>query len=567
MPVSTRPTLTGNLFRSTGPKDHRLRVVDGTWPTDVAGAVYIVGPDKRSPGGHWFAERGQVMRVQCRPDRQGAIGVTTRLVRTPVLRVRDRLPWLFRTVAFASVSPLGATNLANTNVEAMSGRLFLGYDAGRQVEIDPDTLEYLTPVGSNGEWMQAMPGPVEPMVAVAAHPAADVDEGVMYFANYSPIPGPEGAPSAHVARWDLAGRVDRWPLHGLPHFDTIHDIKSTSGHLVFCDLPFAVGPETFRGLPRTSPNSDITRICVVAKADLRSTPPGSPVPVSTFEVPMPTGHLSVDAREVDGRLTVYLEHIPLSDLMIMLRAGETTHNGTVVPADYEGLIALAVQPGVVGRYVLDLATGEVVDSQVAWDDRFWGPVLATRDRSSVAARQVSRQLWFAGLGYDPDLIPAEWWRLYADAGLNCVVPPAELPTAPIPGALARFDLDSMKVVELFTFDDGAFASPPQFVPRVDATEPDDGYVFVMVHRDGDKELWMFDSAAIERGPIARATVDGFCPPLLLHSTWLGDERPPRPAYRIPLRRDVWEACKEMPRHLLSLFRTGRAMAESSRSPR
>ena len=91
-----------------------------------------------------------------------------------------------------------------------------------------------------------------------------------------------------------------------------------------------------------------------------------------------------------------------------------------------------------------------------------------------------------------------WWKLYGEAGLRCLVPPAELPSEVVPAALARFDLDAMKVAEVWTYDEGAFPSPPQFVPRRDAAGPDDGYVVVMVHQDGDKEIQVFDAA----GPIS-----------------------------------------------------------------
>ena len=47
------PTLTTNLFWGQGERDHRLAVVEGHWPEDVEGSVFIVGPDKRRPGGHW----------------------------------------------------------------------------------------------------------------------------------------------------------------------------------------------------------------------------------------------------------------------------------------------------------------------------------------------------------------------------------------------------------------------------------------------------------------------------------------------------------------------------------
>ena len=34
--------LTTNLFRGEGETDHRLTVVEGHWPDDVAGAVYVL---------------------------------------------------------------------------------------------------------------------------------------------------------------------------------------------------------------------------------------------------------------------------------------------------------------------------------------------------------------------------------------------------------------------------------------------------------------------------------------------------------------------------------------------
>lgn len=566
-------TLTSNLFRGTGETDHRLDVVAGHWPDDIEGAVVIVGPDKREPGGHWFGEPGLLCRIDLTPDAYGRIPVRQRLIRTPLMRLRRRLPWLFAKVAFAEVSPFGVTNLANTNVEVIEDRLFVGYDAGRPIEVDPDSLTYLTPVGSNAEWFQAMPGLYEPMVSVAAHPASAPDEPALYFVNYSPVPAPDGSTQIHLARWGLEGPVERWPLEGVVPFDTIHDVKCTRDHVVFADLPFATGPEAVGFGERTVPNADVTHLTIVAKSDLRATPPGRPVRATTVEIPLPTGHLSVDDDGGDGVLTVYLEHIPLADLMIMLKEGAAVHgNGGPVPADYEGLVTLGVQPGAVGRYRVDVATGEVLEADVVWDDRFWGQLIATRDRTTPEARARSRQLWFAGAGYDPELIPEEWWRLYGEAGLNSIVDPSELPTTAIPAALTRFDLDEMKLAEIWTYEDGGFPSPPQFVPRrrepgTDA-RPDEGYVVVLVHRDGGKEVQVFDSMAIEQGPVARATVRGFNPPLLLHACWV----PPasggrRSRYRVSMGLDVWGAVRDIPRQMLALARSGRAMSEQMAAAR
>ncbi|HQF94201.1 MAG TPA: carotenoid oxygenase family protein [Microthrixaceae bacterium] len=552
-------TTTRNLFWGTGPGDHALTVTDGHWPTDMEGRVFIVGPDKRRPGGHWFDQQGLLCRIELRPGSDGRIDVRHRRVDTPLSRIRSRLPFLFTTLSFMEISPFGLTNLANTNVQTIDDRLFVGYDAGRPLEVDPETMAVITPVGGNDEWYQASPGILEPGISVAAHPASDVDEGCLWFVNYSPLPL---TPDTFVARWRLDGPVERWRLEGMTEFDSIHDVKVTRDHIVFTDLPFIVEPATFAGKPQTTPNRDWTSLWIVAKSDLEATPVGGSVRPLEIRIPMPTAHLSVDYEHPADRLTVYLEQIPIQDLMIRLRRGEYSH-GTGAPNDpnFDGMVSLAPQPGVVGRYEIDLTAGEVVRSDLAWDDRFWGAVLATKDESSPAARAHQGQLWYSGIGFDPALVAQTWWDLYADAGLAAVVDPREVPMEPVPAGLARFDRESMKVAEVYRFDEGSFPHPPTFVPRTGATDPDDGYIVTVIHRDGPKEVWVFDASHLEAGPLARASAPEFNPPLLLHSCWM----PPvpanrrRPDYRIPLWRDIRAAVTALPGLIVRIMRMGKRL--------
>ena len=557
------PTLTSNLFRGTGEGSWRLNVVEGHWPTDAMGDVFIIGPDKREPGGHWFAEWGLLHRIGCTPTADGRIDVRARRISTPLERLQRRFPALFRTISFAQASPFGISNLANTNVQAIDGRLFIGYDAGRPIEVDPVTLEVLTPVGSNREWQQMFPGLVEPMVPVAAHPAAAWDERALYFVNYSPMPGTDTS----LARWALNGPVERWPLAGMSRFDSIHDVKASRNHLVLTDLPFKIEPEAMRGGERTLPNQDVTHLWIVAKADLRRTPPGEPVRVVEVTIPFPTGHLSVDVHDDDGVLRVNLDHIPLADLLITAATDSPGHlTGEAPPVDYEGLTVLGVQPGCVGTYRIDAATGEVLSADKVWDDRFWGGVLTTYDFSSAESREHIRDVWFAGSGYDPELIPETWWKLYADAGLACIVDPHDLPTDTRPGALAHFDLESHKVTAVHEYEGGAFPSPPTFVPRRGGDGPGDGYVVVLVHADEGKELQIFDAQDIGRGPLARAAATGFNPPLLLHSYWMDRRDGPRPSdYRVRRRDDVRGALIAAPSVVRSWVRAGRQMAAEQRA--
>lgn len=562
-------TLTRNLFRGQGERDHRLRVVEGHWPSDVEGAVFVVGPDKREPDGHWFAEHGLLQKIELEPDDDGRIAVRHRAVDTPVARLRRRLPFLFRRVQFMELSPFGVTNLANTNVQGIDGRLFVGYDAGRPVEVDPETLEFVTYVGHNDEWLQAAPGVLEPLCAVAAHPAPDVEEGALYFVNYTQVGLPGDPKETWVARWGLDGPVRRWRVAGMSPFDSIHDIKATRDHLVFADLPFKVEPGAFTGAPREERNQEHTTLWIVAKGDLRRTAPGGTVGCIEVQLPMPTGHLYADYEEVDGRLRVVLQQVPLGDLLLTMTHESIDHrNQAPIDRDYEGLIALAVQPSVIGRYEIDLATGEVHDAELAVDvERVWGGILPTTDTYSPAARAHQRNLWYAGAGYDPDLIPEAWWALYGSA-TDGVVAPADLPDEAIPGSLCRVDLESMKVAEVWQYEAGAFPSPPTFVPRVGAEDPDDGYVVVVVHQDGDKEVQVFDAQHVERGPLARATAPGFNPNLMLHSTWMPRRIGPRAsAYRTTTGRDVIGALKGLPGVLRAFAAMGRRVAAMEKAKR
>jgi len=540
--------------------------VEGHWPDDIAGSVYVVGPDKQRPGGHWFSEHGLLERIHLAPDADGRIRVEHRRVDTPVNRLRRWLPVLFRTIRFLEVSPFGVTNMANTGVQPLGDRLFVGFDGGRPLEVDPETLGFLTPVGGNDEWLQALPGLLEPLVPVAAHPAADHDASALWFVNYDQTSPPGVAGETHVARWDLDGPVRRWRIEGMSPFDSIHDVKVSEGHVVFSDLPFVFEPGALRGAPRTRRGQSHTRLWVVAKADLAATPPGGSVRAVEVTLPMPTGHLFVDHEEPDGRLRVVLQHIPLADLTLTIDRGAVAHaSGRLIDPSYEGFITLAVQPSVIGRYLIDPVTGEVVEGDVAVDEeRVWGGVLPTTDTSTPAARRRLRQLWYAGVGFDPELVPEEWWELYGDA-TDGVVEPDSLPTTPVPATLARFDLESMKVAEVHAYADGAFPSPPTFVPRRGAVDPDDGYVVVVVHQDGPKEVQVFDALHIERGPLARASSPTFNPNLMLHSCWMPDrDGPRRSSYRVPLRRDVLGAITGVPAVLRRMARTARAMSGAGR---
>lgn len=511
-------TLTKNLFFGSGSRDYRLDVVEGSWPADADGYVFVVGPDKRRPGGHWFVEHGLLTRIAMRTEHDGTVEVRLRTIDTPMARLRDKLPSLFRRALVLEVSPFGFSNLANTNVQAIEGRLFVGYDVGRPIEVNPRTMRFETVIGRADEWETVLPGLVDPLTQVAAHPAPAYDERALYFVNYVQIPLPGSVRGTYVARFGLDGSFERRRIVGLPRYDSIHDVKASRSHLVIADLPFVIEPEAFRGGKRTKAAQDVTQLFILRKDALEG--PGDDVCATVVKLPIGTGHLHVDEDDAGGKLTVYLQHIPAADLMLTCGPSERSHaDGRPMEPEYEGLPFLGMQPTLVGRYVIDAATGEVLERALAYDEGFWGGVLHTQNLGLAASRARARNWFFGAMGWDPALVPETGWELYRDYA-NAVVPMDSLPTSDIPGALARFDLDAMRVSDVHRYPRGTFPHPPTFVPRRDCRHDLDGYVVTIVHKDGDKEVQVFDAAHVGRGPIARATCGGFNPPLQLHSCHL-----------------------------------------------
>jgi len=178
--------------------------VDGALPAGLTGHVFFVAPvgTEASPGlpdprGNTVMNGdGMIGRVDFGG---GGASITTRLARTPD-QIADRITHSdarFRALRFGNLGiartslSLGARDFLNTAFVPMSGgtgppRLLLTYDAGRPFEIDPSTLDVVTPIGASTEWR---PSTLEdlpfPLYLSAAHPAWDPATAQLFSVNYS----------------------------------------------------------------------------------------------------------------------------------------------------------------------------------------------------------------------------------------------------------------------------------------------------------------------------------------------------------------------------------------------
>ncbi len=207
------------------PIDLTIRDANGNQaklPDDLHGHFFIVGPAgsanslpvEGDEGVVWVTKdgwtpvyNGDGMVYRFSFDR-GRVSLKSRFVKTPCFYA-DRatadknkqdhyqeLAFHNLGIARASFYKLGLRNQLNTaffpfklpdeQSDRSTDRLLLTWDIGRPYEIDPETLETLTPVGKNQDWTDLLPDqPSQPFKQVmsSAHPVFDFKTGELFTVN------------------------------------------------------------------------------------------------------------------------------------------------------------------------------------------------------------------------------------------------------------------------------------------------------------------------------------------------------------------------------------------------
>ena len=230
MPDPKTSTATANLpFLFSGDRTEvsnvALTAIEGTMPTNLSGYIYLMTQcGTVNSGGYPYPKEingkqnpeygspvlnGNGMIFIFDLSTSGSITTSSKLVKTPsyYADVASRIDGGparsnadFKHLHFenAGISRmsffLGTVNYANTaiipvNFKSDSGPSILAtYDTGRPIKIDPNTLDFVTPIGLNKDWLQGTPPFLQapfPMFETTAHPSWDAKEQVLYVVNFS----------------------------------------------------------------------------------------------------------------------------------------------------------------------------------------------------------------------------------------------------------------------------------------------------------------------------------------------------------------------------------------------
>ncbi len=513
--------------------DFELRLVSGAWPAEITGEVLFSSPQITGRVDYGIFDFGAMCGMSLRPGTHGAgperFSWRSRSIQTPGKRFFDAAPDLFVGSPVGYSSPFGPPNCANTAPLPWGGRLFATWDAGRPVELHPETFEFIAEVGHIDSWGgPSMPGhSLLPFVLSTAHPVIDPERDCLWSAKLDMTFDPEFGLRPSIVRYDGDGAtVQHWQLDGVVFNGSVHTVSQTRNWVILSESGnYRVDPGEMMGGERSITVDDAAPVWLVRQDVLEAAPPGTSVTPVTLRMAPPAGHYYARYDDTDG-ISVIWEGMDVMDLAMYLRPDDLDVNGNPIDPSSVGLYNMAMVPESLVEVRFDPDTGRVKDLGRFRED--WGFNL-----------QLSAMDWsFEGLsaptlhhvdfqGCRPGRVSQRAAHLYEDR-IN-----RDLLREDTPGMLATFRRGSAELVSSWEYPDVAdLITSPTFVPRTDPTRAGStwegidpgghsGWVVQPVFNDGRFRVDLFDAASVGAGPIATlAAADGQCVPLLLHSAWM-----------------------------------------------
>jgi carotenoid cleavage dioxygenase-like enzyme len=557
------------------PRALTLAVVGGRRPEGLGGHLFVSG-SIAARGRPAFAGEGVLVRVDLGAP---AVRLTAAVLRPPCFHADHRLRGgehgrllRFHDLGLARISPrLGARTVLGTAPVFLRDRMIVTTDVGRAWEVDPVSLELVTPIGRIDEWRGALPTPWPfGLVLSSAHPAVDTGSGELFTVNYAPawVPGA----FARLVRWRGAGALEHFKLSvdgkAVAIAGVVHQVGLDRHHVVVQDgafhvelghflldavdvvVPGAPMRRLFRGPTRA--HAPTTVLYVVPRAGLgRGGTVDAPATARAVRVELPgeSVHFEVQAGDDPETVTVVVPHTPTLDVSRWIRRGERMLDGSRAE-DMTGLpVPCALVPGELAVHTIDARTGATREVRRIGGEAMWGLGLAAHapieGPIAVAFHNTS--------GFFPELIPADVARACAGrVDVAALAGEGRLPR------LLAIDVGSGAVAS-WTCPNGWALLSPCFVPRSEDSTGRAGFVVCVAHAAAEvprtpgssgEELWVFDAEDVGRGPICRLGHPELDFAFTVHAGWTATLRPSPRDY-------VVSTAEELARR----GRTGRMIAE------
>ncbi|HYX36353.1 MAG TPA: carotenoid oxygenase family protein [Oligoflexus sp.] len=560
--------------------EDKLQVIEGQLPDDIFGHAFIIESIDTPERVNLAAGKGAISRVDFT---EAGPHIKRVLIRTPSVIAQEKLEnsrHRFKNKGIAYLSDtLGTLNSCNTAFVPLSDdRMVITYDAGEPYEIDPVSLQVVTPIGSRDEWKQGLPNFAKlvagkwifPMVRTTAHPFYDPYTGEFISVNFGgtvDISGLlHGDAFTHIVTWDLQGRLRHTPLlddaeENFPANirQTVHSICVTRNYVLLIDTPFSMEGEVMLGLKALRAQLPETTIWVVPRAELNGE--NQPIRVRKVILEKEWEHIFADYDDGDGIITLYGATNPASDYSECLKVGDRLYpSNEPVRPDLYGMIVSPMDRGDCGQVRIDMRGGskknlkaEVhLTSHPVYN---WQTALATYRDDGQPIEKLEYLYWMS-FGFSKELITKDLYYTY-DYYKYRQVPVHELPWDGVPPALFRYNCLNLTIDDGYTMPSGVFSSSPVFVPKKGSSSQKDGYILCTVTADrraqaGD-ELWLFDAQRLSQGPICKMVHPKLNFAFTLHTVWRAQISKRQAKYKVTAAESYGQALQQQPEDIQQFF--------------
>jgi len=500
--------------------DLDLTVTSGTWPSEISGHAFIIGPAQPSLANFVWSGTGMITRIDLAANADGKPHWFSKRVVTPDTALIQGLAQGLSPDALGPLLYGTSIPLTNTAPHFFRDRLILTFDMQRPAEFDPVTLAFKTYVGGRAEYPAVKPHPVFPEILTTAHPVEDLHEDCLWFCNVPMTPVGNSRSQfnnpLHVMRWDGKNDLDTWYVPGAQVTQGIHEGTVTRDYVVFTEVGFQHELTAMAGRGRRVIHPPYTDIYIVAKKDLTAANRGGSVPHARARVPYESFHEFADYAQDGDDITLYIAHSNGWDINYAITDADTVlGTDSVPPTGLHGFLPTPVDASPVGRYVINGRTGEVKDRKLFVDpERHWATLLYTRDMRRPAIER-GKYLWQAYWGCDPEMLITRVVDMYRDHPYR-IVPVDDLPKAEIPSTLVCLTMADMTEQGAWAAPLGTFVQSPVYVPD---TGGGDGWLLAFLQHRDKTELLVFDALQLSKGPIATATAPGLKQSFQVHSCY------------------------------------------------
>lgn len=543
--------------------------IAGDWPDHLSGHIFIVAPYHRQSDRHLFAGEGVIIRWDLHQPQAGKVRVQRQKLNTWDSfwhSIQSPLSEILPEAFFpARLGLIGVGEIANTGIVNVDGRLILTADAGRYWEVDPITLETITPIGYFDEHIVSIPLSLFPLVANTAHPFYDPNTRELITCELKSKLRPgelftDMLSAVYITLWDGEGSLRHWELEGTVIDGSPHTAIVTEKLIMIPDMPFQIGMATLLGI-KVSPRQTYpkTQLYLVSRQDLVEQDLKT-VPSRLITFMGDSYHFLCDYKhDSNGQINLVAVQQATISVSEAIKPDDVKHfSGDRYNPEYHGIPWMfAFDPGVLRKVVIqDDGKYARVTSQEAFIHPGWfSTMLHTADPRELFTPQGYSAIYQAYGGYHQDLICRRQYLSFRDHE-NRIFTDEQLPQQDLPSVLARVPLKpnwqelteqikqeqeqnpntplfnlGRELLDFYVCPDEHLLDSIQFVPQ------DQGYIFATILSPQGSQVWLFDAEHLSQGPIAKLQSPSVNLGFTLHSDYFKQISPRKSNYNV----DRWQS--------------------------